>query len=534
METALGRYEVRATIASGPRSTVYEGWDSGINRRVAIKKVALSEAAQQEGWQHLARFRREAQAAARLQHPNLVAIFDYGETTEYAYIVMEFVEGATLEAALSRGERFATAAVSRLMEDILNGLQYCHDRGVVHRDIKPSNVMVTRDGHAKIADFGLARIEDSNLTQIGTIMGTPAYMSPEQFRGETTDARTDIYSAGVILYQLLTGERPFEGGLATIMHKALNTVPPKPSELSGTARPALDAVVARAMAKRPDQRFQTPKEFADALRAAFTSRAAAASNPAPGELSRPRPLASVSARPRPYVMAAVGALVIAAAGATLAVAYRPWAPRIASSPAAALTAHEPSRNSKPIVEEAKKEEPMQGAASSTGASSAPPIDSAYRQPDYSPPAEQADVTNALRSPDAASFPTEGSLPPTSVPNLPPPQPSLSPTTASLDPHAALTSTLKEPTNPPRVEPRAPGPRMSKKAPAPLALDAPTPRRLKGGGAEDAALVSSAAGGQGKDATNAPHAPDQEAKPTPKIFGRYEIQNGVRVFVPSSP
>ena len=150
-------------------STVYDGWDTAINRRVAIKAVPLAQNSQSDGWQHL----------------TVVAIFDYGETADYAFIIMEFVDGGTLKSALESGTRFSIADINRLMQDILTGLQYSHNRGIVHRDIKPANIMLTRDGHAKIADFGIARVENSDITQVGMMMGTPAYMSPEQFRGDT-------------------------------------------------------------------------------------------------------------------------------------------------------------------------------------------------------------------------------------------------------------------------------------------------------------------------------------------------------------
>ncbi len=237
----LGKYEVRGTLGKGAMGTVYDGWDPIISRKVAIKTVRLPDAADIDAQEELARFKREAQAAGRLTHPNIVGVFDYGETDELAFIVMEFVDGRDAEGASStRSERMPVAVIGRVMADLLAGLQYSHDRGVIHRDIKPANIMIVGgDGHgsgqAKIADFGIARIESSNMTQAGTIMGTPAYMSPEQFMGQTVDARTDIYSSGVLLFQLLTGERPFEGSMATIMHKALNTQPPKPSELSVTA-----------------------------------------------------------------------------------------------------------------------------------------------------------------------------------------------------------------------------------------------------------------------------------------------------------
>ena len=243
METieALGKYEIKRPLGRGAMGTVYEGWDPIIARRVAIKTVKLPDSADPETEEALARFRREAQAAGRLTHPNIVAVFDYGETNDLAYIVMEFVDGPPLKTLLDKQERFALTDTIRVMEDLLAGLQFSHERGVVHRDIKPANVMLTSSGQAKIADFGIARIESSSMTQAGTLLGTPAYMSPEQFMGQVVDARTDIYSSGVLLYQMLTGERPFEGGMSAIMHKALNTEPPAPSLLSVTAPPSFDA-----------------------------------------------------------------------------------------------------------------------------------------------------------------------------------------------------------------------------------------------------------------------------------------------------
>src|SRR3984957_13951585 len=285
METieALGKYEIKRPLGRGAMGTVYEGWDPIIARRVAIKTVRLPDSADPETEEALARFRREAQAAGRLTHPNIVGVFDYGETDDLAYIVMEFVDGPPLKTLLDKEERFALSDALRVMEDLLAGLQFSHERGVVHRDIKPANVMLTSGGQVKIADFGIARIESSSMTQAGTLLGTPAYMSPEQFMGQVVDARTDIYSSGVLLYQLLTGERPFEGGLSAIMHKALNTEPPWPSQLSVTAPPAFDAVVKRAMAKRPDDRYASATAFLEAVRAALHAPAAPAEEPVVSE-----------------------------------------------------------------------------------------------------------------------------------------------------------------------------------------------------------------------------------------------------------
>jgi serine/threonine-protein kinase len=274
----LGKYEIAGILGKGAMGTVYDAHDPVIDRRVAIKTLELPDAIDTEAQQELARFKREAKAAGRLTHPNIIGVFDYGETAKLAYIVMEFVDGRSLKSLLDKNERFPPTETIRIIEELLAGLQFSHDRGVVHRDIKPGNVMLTRDGQVKIADFGIARVESSSMTQAGTIMGTPAYMSPEQFMGQTVDARTDIYSVGVLLYQMLTGERPFEGSMTAIMHKVLNVAPPHPSELSVTAPESLDPVVARAIAKRPSQRYASANEFAQSLRAAFQGQILATEN----------------------------------------------------------------------------------------------------------------------------------------------------------------------------------------------------------------------------------------------------------------
>jgi serine/threonine-protein kinase len=267
----LGKYEIRRQLGRGAMGTVYEGFDPIIERIVAIKTVRLPESSDDETAEEIARFRREAQAAGRLIHPNIVGVFDYGETADLAYIVMEYVDGPPLKSLLDKNERFPVPRIAQIMEDLLAGLQFSHERGVVHRDIKPANLMLTKSGQAKIADFGIARIESSSMTQAGTVLGTPAYMSPEQFMGQVVDARSDIYSSGVLLYQLLTGERPFEGSMSAIMHKALNTEPPAPSQISVTVPRPFDPVVRKAMAKRPDDRYSSAAQFMAAIRAAVAA-----------------------------------------------------------------------------------------------------------------------------------------------------------------------------------------------------------------------------------------------------------------------
>ncbi len=353
----LGKYELRGTLGKGAMGIVHDGWDPAIARRVAIKTVRLPDADDVEGLEALARFRREAQAAGRLTHPNIVGVYDYGETGDVAFIVMEFVDGRTLRHILDAGERLTAADALRLLGDVLDGLAYSHRLGVVHRDIKPANIILTASGRAKIADFGIARIESSSLTQAGTVLGTPAYMSPEQFMGQVADRRTDIYSAGVVLYQLLTGERPFEGSLTGIMHKALNATPPRPSEISVTAPPSLDPVVARAMARRPEDRFGTAEEFASALRDAGMHNMPIAPDEDRTIVAAPKPPPPVpTAEPGRRTLPIIGGIaVLAIAAGTLAFLLLPVrTPRIVAPAPPAITALPlPPPVPKPVFEAVK-------------------------------------------------------------------------------------------------------------------------------------------------------------------------------------
>ncbi len=264
---------------------VYEAFDPMIERTVAIKAISPTQLKGTEGSAVLARFKREAQAAGRLNHPNIVAIYEYGEVVAQsdstlvlapndtpadrrtAFIAMEFVKGKELGDYLeANGRHFSLPEVARIMGEILDALDHAHSNGVVHRDMKPENVILLDSGKVKVADFGIARIESSQLTQVGTIMGTPSYMSPEQFMGMTVDGRSDIFSCGVILYQLLTGEKPFTGSHATIMFKVLRQEPLPPSVLNIGLPPGLDLVVQTALAKNPDDRYESAGEFAQAIR----------------------------------------------------------------------------------------------------------------------------------------------------------------------------------------------------------------------------------------------------------------------------
>jgi len=269
----LGKYEIRREVGRGAMGVVYEAFDPVIQRRVALKTLVTELSSSSQSETYLTRLQREAQAAGRLTHPNIVAVYDFGEeplsggkgAARIAFIAMEFVDGRELESYLHAGERFKVPTVVRIMGQLLDALEYSHKAGVVHRDIKPSNIMLLADGSIKVADFGIARIEASTLTQTGMIMGSPTYMSPEQLLGQTVDARSDLYSAGVVLYKLLTGEVPFSGSLTKVMHKALNDQPSPPSILNVHVPKSADALLARALAKRPAERFQSAAEFKQAL-----------------------------------------------------------------------------------------------------------------------------------------------------------------------------------------------------------------------------------------------------------------------------
>ena len=263
----LGKYEIRRELGRGAMGVVYEAFDPSIERIVALKTIRRDQLESAEAQDLVGRFQREAKAAGRLNHPNIVSIYEFGEDGGTLFIAMEFVSGRELKSYFEKNERFQIAEIVHVMSQLLDALDYSHSYGVVHRDIKPANIIILPGGRVKVADFGIARIESSQYTQAGAVLGTPAYMSPEQFLGQTIDRRSDIFSAGVVLYEFLTGERPFSGTATTIMHKVLMEEPLAPSMLNVQAPKAFDAVIKKAMAKRPEDRFQSAHEFADAVRA---------------------------------------------------------------------------------------------------------------------------------------------------------------------------------------------------------------------------------------------------------------------------
>jgi serine/threonine-protein kinase len=263
----LGKYEIKSALGRGAMGIVYKAYDPHIERYVAIKTVRKDLVEPELAAQYMARFKNEAKAAGRLHHPNIVGVYEYGEDDKVTFIAMEYVEGAGLREYLNRRTSFDFGQLVALMEQLLDALEFAHAQGVVHRDIKPSNLIVTSKGRLKVADFGIARVDTSNLTMVGMTIGTPPYMSPEQCRGAEVDHRSDLFSTGIVLYELLTGEKPFGGSLDSVTYKICHEEPPPPSKHSALKLPAeVDRLVATALAKDPAARFQDARAFHDALR----------------------------------------------------------------------------------------------------------------------------------------------------------------------------------------------------------------------------------------------------------------------------
>jgi eukaryotic-like serine/threonine-protein kinase len=265
--TQLGRYKILAELGRGAMGVVYRGEDPLLSRAVAIKTIIMS-ADIQERAEYEARFYQEAKAAGSLNHPNLITIHDIGREAEIAYMAMELLDGVELRSLMVSG-RVALALALDIALQVADGLAYAHEHGVVHRDIKPANIMIIRGRHAKIMDFGIARLRVSEIqTQAGTMLGSPKYMSPEQVTGMRADHRSDIFSLGIIIYELVSGAAPFAAATITgLMHNIATATPPPPSSVDRSLPGMLDLIVARALEKEPDARYQDAKEIAADLRA---------------------------------------------------------------------------------------------------------------------------------------------------------------------------------------------------------------------------------------------------------------------------
>src|SRR6266702_1830789 len=279
--TKAGRYEIVGELGRGAMGVVYKAVDPVIGRTVAVKAIRLSE----EGTglsrpELLTRFQTEARAAGLLTHPNIVVVFDAGEEDGLYYITMELVEGKSLQALLDDGHAFPLPRTLRIMEQTCGALQFAHERNVVHRDIKPANLMLTADDTVKVTDFGTAKIlQFGTVQQTAHVMGTPSYMSPEQVKGRAVDGRSDIFSLGVMFYEMVTGEKPFPGqSITTVIYKIVNEEPIPPRTLNSSIHQGLSDIVMRALAKEPEVRYQSCRELLEDLRN-YRALTPAAGNP---------------------------------------------------------------------------------------------------------------------------------------------------------------------------------------------------------------------------------------------------------------
>ena len=265
----FGRYEVLEEIGSGAMGAVFKARDPVMDRVVAVKTVHASALVGPLAEQYRERFTRESRAAARLAHAGIVTVFDAGVEGDTPYLVMEFVPGRTLEAVLNSGERYAPESISEIGQQIAEALGYAHSNGVVHRDIKPANIQLTgKPERAKIMDFGVAKLTQAQVTSTGTLLGTPAFMAPEQFTGMPLDGRSDLFSLGVILYWMATGDKPFSGDTITaVSYKIVHTEPIAPRQLNPGIPAALEAIILRALSKDPATRYQTGEQMAADLAA---------------------------------------------------------------------------------------------------------------------------------------------------------------------------------------------------------------------------------------------------------------------------
>ena len=303
--TQLGRYQVVRVLGRGAMGEVYEGLDPRLNRSVAIKVISTAVIADPEQRaSYSARFIREAQAVARLNHPHIVTLYDFGEENGVAYMVMELVRGEELAAYFDMTQdfhlEFTLEDAVRMSCELLEALGYAHRNGVIHRDIKPANVMLSQDLRVKLTDFGVAQLLALNIAALGDdqaegeLVGTPSFMSPEQITGQAVGPQSDIFAVGIILYQFLTNERPFRGdGMFAVQQKILHEQPVPPSLLNPRLNPAFDRVLARALAKQPGQRYASAQAFRDDLQRALNGESLAHAATPPAPRSAPAPHAAV-------------------------------------------------------------------------------------------------------------------------------------------------------------------------------------------------------------------------------------------------
>ena len=467
----IGRYHAIDELGRGGMGIVYKGFDPVIGRTVALKTIGIS-GQDAEAKQLRERLYREASAAGTLTHPGIVTIYDVIEDGETTAVAMEFVEGKSLADLLADKGPLPLDRALELFDQICSALDYAGARGIIHRDIKPANILLTPDGHAKITDFGIARMAVSGLTQTGTIMGSPSYMSPEQVRGVPLDPRSDLFSAAVVLYEMLTGERPFGGDdVATTMYRIVNEPPKALDLLNVSIHPAVSVVLQRALAKNPAERFQTGAEAVAELKRSLGIGGGQTGGmtimtgmPAMPALPPPAPIPAKSRLP--MILVGVGAIVVIVMIALVMIG-RSGKPADAGLAATTSQAVEipanPDLSQAPPVSVPGADIPAPGGGSSLSGpvSTVPPPTQDFGFPPAGrPSAEQAKPAGA-----SPSKPVATSVPP---PVLPPP---VRPEEA---PAPAATVTRDMPPAVPKTEAAPPATRPVEPAPQPAAPPAPTP------------------------------------------------------------
>jgi len=439
----IGRYNITGELGRGAMGVVYKATDPNIGRTVALKTTRL-DAHGLETEELLRRFRNEARTAGTLNHPNIVTIYDAGEQDCIFYIAMEYLEGETLHALLSQHRSLPVDRIIEIVRQVCAGLDYAHAHGVIHRDVKPANVMLASSGTVKVMDFGIAKAGGS-MTATGQVLGSPNYMSPEQVKGKPIDGRSDLFSVGVLLYEMLTGEKPFDGqNVTTIIYKIVSEDPIPPRELDVTIHPGLSAVVTQALAKSPDERYQTGAALAADLAnyKSFGSAAGAVQSisttafPAVGD----RTLVTQAANPREaFAPATPAAVVPPQARPTPTV-------RVTSAPGtnlrvlagvllllliAILAAWRIYRSHQQQAREASSAQASPGQQPTAAPPPAPPAETAPPAPAAPPEPPSAAPAPEAAQPQPAARPAPKSKA-KSVPAAPPAQPAPAPAAAAAD------------------------------------------------------------------------------------------------------
>jgi serine/threonine protein kinase len=393
--TRIGRYEVEGLLGQGGMGAVYKARDPELDRTVAIKTVSpLLLASEELRQEYLERFRREARAAGRLSHPNIVAVYDLGMDGDTIYFVMEYVSGVSLDTILKENPVLPLAQATSIVEQVISGLEEAHGHGIVHRDVKPGNVFVDERGRVKVGDFGIARVEGSELTRAGVGLGTPGYSAPELLRGGTASARTDVFALGVLAYRLFSGQRPFQGSLPeTLSIDILERNPPSPRSVRQEVPEHVSDAVMHALAKAPEQRTPSATEFLRELRAAPIDRTALGGPAAQPSLPQARPsppdpntlgtirVPDPQRRTFPWAGVAVAVVLVVLASVVAVLAFRALrdgdgrtvrpdeanvlaspAPRARPSPVASVAVRPPARPAEPIATVQPQPTPRPGDA----------------------------------------------------------------------------------------------------------------------------------------------------------------------------